>query len=737
MGVADRDSVDPAGRARSRDVWALLALGACVVWFFAPLLLGQAIVAEPDALAALLPLKAFLARAFATGEWPLWNPNAVLGKPYLSDLLAGALYPGNLFLAVPPFARGLNLLFVAHYAFTALGAFLWLRVVGLPRAAATLGALVWTFGGTMVSMGNVLNQLLSAAWLPWILWAWLRPHALGMKIALASLAMGLALLAGGPEMVLVSAAALVVTSRHPASLVVPPLAFAVAAVEILPFFRFLTETWRGVHGFAASDAMRYSVPPIDLVQLARDAWTPSPERFMPQIYVGPGVLLLALLGLATTPRARVLWVVVTIGALLVVMGSYTPVYPFLYAHLPMSKLLRYPEKLFLGVHALIAAGAATGAASLVAWLARRGGSAFATRASAALAVLLCVLVFGDLARANRDALFAPRPEIVLDPPASARAILADAQAAAPSDAGAAGAAAAPRQAPRVFSNPVGRPAARSLPAAVALDRALPWGAVGELYGLANVNAPSSLNLVKHEWLQGLLEGTSRTTALGALAALGTRYVTSWSKIDGVPNAVRLPIPDERIGVKLYRLADAQPRAFVATRVREARDARDALERFVAGEDGSHAGLALVRRGDVPASALASDGASSNLDPTRDAGARPRIVEDRGHLLVVEASMTTPGLLVVNDTMLDGWTARVDGIATPLVEVNGLVRGVWLDAGEHRVEMRYVPPGLLAGAGITAGTLLVLAALAWHACRRVRHAATSGLARTPLLARAGR
>lgn len=703
----------------------VLALGLALGWFFAPLLLGQAIVAEPDALAALLPLKAFLARQLAAGEWPLWNPDAALGKPFLPDLLAGALYPPNLLLAVPPFARGLNLLFVLHYAWTGLGALLWLRAAGLPRAAAALGAIVWTFGGTMISLGNVLNQLLSAAWLPWVLWAWLRPRALPVKVALAGVAMGLAFLAGGPEMVLVSAVALVATSRHPASLLVPPLAFAVAAVELLPFYHYLTETWRGAHGIDAATAMQYSVPPRDLLQLVRDSWQPSPERFMPQIYVGPAVLCLALLGLATARRARASWAAVTIGALLVVMGSYTPVYPFLYSHLPLSNLLRYPEKLFLGVHALIAAGAAAGAATLIAAFARWGRSASAARAATVFGVALCVIVFADLSRANRDALYAPRPEVILDPPASARAILADAAARHDGTGGASGA-------PRVFSNPRGRPIPRSLPAAVALDRSLPWGAVGELYGLANVNAPSSLNLVKHEWLQEVLGGVPRATALGALAALGTRYVTSWVRIDDVPGAVALPIPGERIGVKLYALADAQPRAFVARRVLEARDARDAIERFVAGEGGAHAGLALVEAGALPDGALAASApAPAAAEPA------PRLVVDAAHRLEIEVALSRPGLLVVNDTMLAGWSASLDGAPAPLVEVNGLVRGVWLPApGAHRVTMRYVPPGLAAGAAISLAGLICALGAAWYARRRLPRELPAQ-AREPVLAGAGR
>lgn len=710
----------PGGRLGRRDACTVLALVVAVGWFFLPLLRGAAIVAEPDALAALLPLKRFLAQALAAGEWPLWNPDAALGKPFLPDLLAGALYPPNLLLAIPPFERGLNLLFVGHYLLTAIGALLWLRAAGLPRLAALLGALVWTFGGTMVSLGNVLNQLLSAAWLPWVLWAWLRPHALGTKIALASLAMAMALLAGGPEMVLVAALALVVTSRHPASLVVPPLAFAIAAVELLPFFHYLTETWRGTQGIDAATAMRYSIPPADLIQLARDTWTPSPERFMPQIYVGPGVLALALLGLAGARRGLlVFWGVVACAAILVVLGSHAPVYPLLYAHLPLSNLLRYPEKLFLGVHALLAGGAAFGAAAIVAALARLGATPVARRGATALGVLLCMVVFGDLARANRDALYAPRPEIVLDPPASARAILAD-DAARRAAAGAPGVATAPR----VYTNERGRPIPRSLPAAVALDRSLPWGSVGELYGLANVNAPSSLNLVKHEWLQQALGGVSRSTAVGALAALGTRYVTSWVRLDEAPDARPLPIPDERIGVKLYALDDAQPRAFVARRVRAADDARQALERFIAGDGDGHAGLAVVRRGDLPSAAFADAGDANDEGAAAgaDAGAA-RVVADRRHALEIEATLARDGLLVLNDTMLAGWTATIDGTPAALIEVNGLVRGVWLRAGTHRVTMRYVPPGLLAGGGISLVALAVTAALAWLGRRRALRAVT--------------
>ena len=116
---------------------------------------------------------------------------------------------------------------------------------------------------------------------------------------------------------------------------------------------------------------------------------------------------------------------------------------------------------------------------------------------------------------------------------------------------------------------------------------------------------------------------------------------------------------------------------------------------------------------------------------------PRFLRDGRSALEIEAVLHAPALLVVNDTMLDGWTATVDGAAAPIVEVNGLVRGVWLDAGTHRVAMRYVPPGLVSGVAISCAALLVTGLMAWVSRRRLLRGVRVGDRAEPLLVRAGR
>ncbi|HXO30258.1 MAG TPA: YfhO family protein, partial [Thermoanaerobaculia bacterium] len=79
----------------------------------------------------------------------------------------------------------------------------------------------------------------------------------------------------------------------------------------------------------------------------------------------------------------------------------------------------------------------------------------------------------------------------------------------------------------------------------------------------------------------------------------------------------------------------------------------------------------------------------------------------------------PRLLVVAESWAPGWRALVDGQPRPVEAAAGALLGVRLGPGSGRAELRYRPPGLLAGAGISAAALLVLTALA---AARVRGAA---------------
>jgi uncharacterized membrane protein YfhO len=66
--------------------------------------------------------------------------------------------------------------------------------------------------------------------------------------------------------------------------------------------------------------------------------------------------------------------------------------------------------------------------------------------------------------------------------------------------------------------------------------------------------------------------------------------------------------------------------------------------------------------------------------------------------------------VLTDLAYPGWTARVDGAPAEILLADGSFRAVAVPAGSHRVEFRYRPISVYAGAAISAAALLGL--LVW-------------------------
>jgi len=72
------------------------------------------------------------------------------------------------------------------------------------------------------------------------------------------------------------------------------------------------------------------------------------------------------------------------------------------------------------------------------------------------------------------------------------------------------------------------------------------------------------------------------------------------------------------------------------------------------------------------------------------------------------------MVIAGETYDRGWHATVDGRPARIYEANSALRGVVVDAGRHRVEMRYRPRSVFLGAILTAigiagaGVLRILA-----------------------------
>jgi len=70
------------------------------------------------------------------------------------------------------------------------------------------------------------------------------------------------------------------------------------------------------------------------------------------------------------------------------------------------------------------------------------------------------------------------------------------------------------------------------------------------------------------------------------------------------------------------------------------------------------------------------------------------------------------LLSASETNFPGWTARVNGKATPILAANYAFRAIEIPAGTSMVEFSYWPPGMTAGLIISAIALLLTVIMAF-------------------------
>lgn len=90
--------------------------------------------------------------------------------------------------------------------------------------------------------------------------------------------------------------------------------------------------------------------------------------------------------------------------------------------------------------------------------------------------------------------------------------------------------------------------------------------------------------------------------------------------------------------------------------------------------------------------------------------RAEIVRYEHTRVVVKASATQRGLLILGDQFSPGWKAYLDGQPTTILRANHVLRGVLVPAGEHQVVFEFAPDSLRAGALLSLAGMLGLISL---------------------------
>jgi hypothetical protein len=323
-----------------------------------------------------VPQKHILWAALTEGRIPLWTQFIGTGAPFLANVQSGVFYPPHWLYAVLPFYAAFNLLVVFHFALGGVFAYLLCRRLEIRPAAAYLAAASWMLGGYFASLLNLVNALQGAAWAPALAWAVVRvaDARSHRSMALLIIVAACAVLAGEPQSFLFStgAAALVAglllrrrAVRGPdlaaiagALAVSAVIVTGLAMIQLLPTLELLRESGR-TGGLSYGEAVAFDLRPIRLVHFLIPPDYRDPEYafgvrsiigrgdpWLFSIYLGalsPIFAYFAWLRNDRRPEVAV-WSTIAIMAVLVALGESTPVFMWLFDHVPGFDSFRFPEK---------------------------------------------------------------------------------------------------------------------------------------------------------------------------------------------------------------------------------------------------------------------------------------------------------------------------------------------------------------------------------------------------------
>ena len=167
--AADLSAARPAGEwPRTPIIAVFIVLFAAMTWRW---IAGLATIPW-DAKAQFHPYVQFMAQSFARGDWPWWNPYVFAGHPQIADPQSMIFVPPLLILALfnsDPSFWAVDMAVLAGMAFGGCGLILYFHDRGWHWAGALIAALSFTFGAAMAWRLQHFGQVLSLAYLPWLL----------------------------------------------------------------------------------------------------------------------------------------------------------------------------------------------------------------------------------------------------------------------------------------------------------------------------------------------------------------------------------------------------------------------------------------------------------------------------------------------------------------------------------------------------------------------------------------
>ena len=770
------------------DWIAILGLVLTLCWFCDGMIFADKIPLFRDLGSYFYPIKFSVAQAFHRWELPLWDRHMAAGFPVMAGIQSGVFYPPSAIFALLPFFSAIRVGFLFHYSIAVSGSFILFRWWKCPPYISAIGAILFTFGGTIVSLTNVLNHFQSAVWLPWGILLCERTLIIGCRknLPLFVLVLLCQFLGGSPEIFAMSLGLMLVDAiRLHHEKTIPSLAKALgiftaagiitmglSMVQLLPALELISRSRRH-QAIPTIEAYAWSLQPWSLIGLLApmveaDTTTSLGVRllfsdqvpFLISHYLGIIVIVgtgLWLRYVRTTGRLTLL--ILLIVSLCLAFGRFTPVYPFLYEHIALLRVVRFPEKFFFLTFALLIFVAVRGLSRLseierlnsqwpssmaicllsawsvvyvllrwntpllIEFLAHQGSTDvgipvtaptlasifFTLERQIALSLVVALLFILNRFRVLRAALFEFLLVITvfLDLAVAHKPLQflrdADFINKAPRIL-----ASPPADHSRLFYYPPGNslhPSYLSVLAKPSYDKttALPFNNLlpnaGILFGFEyfqDIDALAREDYNDFLYFANPLPREKRSKLLGALSV---RYLISFRQLE-IPEIKLVKEFPEHFSW-LYEIPNPVPRVYVVSHPIYDQDPMSTLRRL-ASDDFDPRREVVV---DAP----------TRVTPQVSFRGDARIKLYQNDQVQIDAQLNEPGMLVLTDAFYPGWKAFVDGKEQKILRANYLFRAVELGPGNHNVEFVYDPISFKIGlliSSLPAALLIVVPAVGW-------------------------
>jgi len=726
------------------------------------------------------PMRVEAGRVARGGELPVWTPRLMTGLPMMIDPYSVALF------AVLPPALALGLLLGTLLAVAALGMYVLARFLGASRSGAFLCGFAFAWSGFFVCQLRHLGVMGTVVYLPWAVYC-LEQAAVGRSksvetaramdprrrllwLAAFGGIFGLQCLAGFPQSAYISAlfyAALtgirclwLLDMRQPLTwkMRLPPVvAFGVGAgmaiaiggliggAILLPLHELGAISPRSHGGtYEWATYFKYYVPNIftflfpyvngDISDMTYRGRTIFWEDFG---YVGLVTFLAGFVAvglclkrffqkqcgliapatvLAENSVAVFFWAAAGMAAYLLVLGPATWFYWVLYHAVPGMKTFRFPTRFLFVVEFAIALLGGLGLTYFQAFIKRRVPVSRQTATVALVGVLFAGLTVCDLVWYNKRQNPVVNSRAWLSSPFSVSLIQKSGKTG------------------RVYSPQAKERHQYAFAAARGWQNLAPYYLHREiiqpdsnlLHGLATLDAYAgisptwSVTLIGDHNQTGMLscfdfhDPNKRDAFYNWMEALSV----GWLVAPGFADTNRVECFAGYAGYDVQRVKNVLPRARFAERVMLVPTPEELYKRSLNGSFDPRREAVLQTEADMKRVAAAQTGVSDGRETAR-------IVADRATEVVVEASSSGGGLLVLSDTYYPGWIATVDSREVPILKVNLAHRGVALPPGTHRVVFAYRSPTVRRGMMLTGVGVALLAGAALFLTVGLRRSASRG------------